>query len=108
MIALPRLSGFFSTGPADFSADSGSGSTPRKGPGSIATVAAERPRSAIIWPSRPPVECPITAGFFSSCPITSAVWSAICPSVFPANTSGLSCSSSTVPGSSGQAAVTAA
>ena len=54
------------------------------------------------------MECPITAGFLSSCPITSAVWSAICPSVLPANTSGLARASAIVSGSSGQTGVTAA
>ena len=58
---------------ADLSAEIGSGSTPRKGPGSIATVAADKPRPAIIWASNPPVEWPITAGFLVSFPITSAV-----------------------------------
>ena len=42
----------------------------------------------MIWASSPPVEWPITAGFLFSFPITSAVWSAICPSVFLAKTSG--------------------
>jgi hypothetical protein len=42
------LSGFPSTGQADLSAEIGSGSTPRNGPGSIATVAADKPRPAII------------------------------------------------------------
>ena len=107
-MALPRLSGFLSTGAAERSAETGSGSTPRKGPGSIATVAADSPRSAIIWASRPPVEWPITAGFFVSLPITSAVWSAICFRVFLASTSGFALAASTVSGSSGQSGVTAA
>ena len=55
------------------SAEIGSGSTPRNAPGSIATVAADRPRPARIWASSPPVECPSTAGFLLSFPITSAV-----------------------------------
>ena len=42
-------------------------------PGDPETVAAESPRSATSWASRPPVECPITAGFLSRAPITSAV-----------------------------------
>jgi hypothetical protein len=42
------LSGFRSTGPADFNADTGRGRTPRNGPGSMATEAAESPRSAIM------------------------------------------------------------
>ena len=58
--------------------------------------------------SNPPVEWPITAGFLVSCPITSAVWSAICFSVFLANTSGFALASSTVSGSSGHTGVTAA
>jgi hypothetical protein len=40
--------GFRSTGAADFSELNGSGSTPRKGPASIATDAADSPRSAIM------------------------------------------------------------
>jgi hypothetical protein len=36
------------TGDADFSAEQGSGSTPRKGAGSMATVAPDRPRPAMI------------------------------------------------------------
>jgi hypothetical protein len=71
--AVPRLSGFLSTGIADRRAEIGSGRTPRNGPGSIATVAADRPRSAIVCASSPPVEWPITAGFLSSAAITSAV-----------------------------------
>ena len=58
--------------------------------------------------SSPPVEWPITAGFLSSPSITSAVWSAICFSVFLARTSGFALASSTVPGSSGQSGVTPA
>ena len=50
----------------------------------------------------------MTAGFLSSCLITSAVWSAICPSVFLASTSGFALASATVAGSSGQIGVTGA
>jgi hypothetical protein len=39
----------------------------------MATVAADRPRSAMICASNPPVEWPMTAGFLSSLPISSAV-----------------------------------
>ncbi len=39
-----RLAGLPSTGQADFSAEKGSGNTPRNGAGSIATVATETPR----------------------------------------------------------------
>ena len=53
-------------------AEIGSGSTPRNGAASTATVAAESPRPAIIWASRPPNECPMTAGFLSSVSITDA------------------------------------
>src|SRR6185503_12569664 len=73
---------------ADLSAGIGRGSTPRNGPGSIATVAADRPRPAMIWASSPPVEWPITAGFLFSLPITSAVCSATCLRFFFAKTSG--------------------
>jgi hypothetical protein len=55
------------------STEAGKGKTPRKTPGSIATVAAERPQPAIICASKPPVECPITAGFLSKALMTSAV-----------------------------------
>jgi len=71
-MARLRLAGLPITGDADFNAENGSGSTPRKGAGSIATETAERPRPATIWVSSPPNECPITAGFFFSWPITSA------------------------------------
>ena len=50
----------------------------------------------------------MTAGFLSSSPITSAVWSTICFSVLPAITSGFALASSTVSGSSGQIGCTAA
>ena len=69
---------------------------------------AESPRPASIWANNPPVECPITAGFCSSLPITSAVWSATCFSVFLARTSGFARASSTVSGSSGQSGVSGA
>ena len=90
---------------ADLSAEIGSGSTPRNGAGSIATDAAERPRPARICVSSPPKECPITAGFLSSSPITVAKWSATWPTVLWANTSGCAFASSTVSGSSGQPGV---
>ena len=97
-----RLAGLLSTGEADLSAEIGSGSTPRNGAGSIATEAAERPRPATIWVSSPPKEWPMTAGFLVSVPITSAKWSATCPTVLWAKTSGWALASSTVSGSSGQ------
>jgi hypothetical protein len=43
-----RFNGLASTGAAERSAETGSGSTPRNGPGSMATVTADSPRSAII------------------------------------------------------------
>ena len=49
----------------------------------------------------------MTAGFFFSFPITSAKWSATCPTVLWAKTSGLAFASSTVSGSSGQPGVSA-
>jgi hypothetical protein len=73
----------------------------------MATEAAERPRPAMICVSRPPKEWPMTAGFLSSLPITSAKWSATCPTVLWAKTSGLALASSTVAGSSGQPGETA-
>jgi hypothetical protein len=47
-IARPRFSGFLSTGLADVNAKAGSGRTPRNGTGSMATEAADSPRSAIM------------------------------------------------------------
>jgi hypothetical protein len=70
-IARCRFSGLPSTGDDALSAESGSGSTPRNGAESMATDAAASPRPATIIVSRPPKECPITAGFFSSLLITS-------------------------------------
>jgi hypothetical protein len=67
------IPGFNRKGPLALSVETGSGRTPRNTPGSMATVAAESPRPASIWANNPPVKCPITAGFFSSAPITSAV-----------------------------------
>src|SRR3954471_22468191 len=51
-----QLAGFPSTGEADFNEEIGSGSTPRKGAGSIATVAADSPRPPTICASSPPNE----------------------------------------------------
>jgi hypothetical protein len=47
-IARLRLAGLPRTGDADFSAEKGSGSTPREGAWSMATVAPDRPRPAMI------------------------------------------------------------
>jgi hypothetical protein len=47
-IARLRLAGLPRTVDADFSAEKGSGSTPQKGAASIATVAPDRPRPAMI------------------------------------------------------------
>ncbi len=69
--AFPRLAGLLSAGNAARSADSGSGSTPRNGAASTATVAADWPRPAMICAISPPNECPITAGLRVSVPITS-------------------------------------
>src|SRR5205085_7871510 len=44
-----RLAGFPSTGIADLNEEIGSGNTPRKGAGSIATDAVDKPRPAMIW-----------------------------------------------------------
>src|SRR5207342_1660829 len=108
VMARPRYWGFNRKGPDALSVDRGSGRTPRNTPGSMATVAAESPRPASIWANNPPVECPITAGFFSSLPITSAVWSATCFSVFLPKPSGFARASSIVSGSSGQSGVSGA
>ena len=61
-----RLAGLPRTGEADLRAETGRGSTPRKGAGSMATDAADRPRPARIWVSSPPNECPMMAGFVVS------------------------------------------
>src|SRR5258708_5920632 len=50
----------------DFSAESGRGSTPRNGAGSIATVTTATPSPANICAMRPPKEWPMTAGFVLS------------------------------------------
>src|SRR5215216_604746 len=76
----------------------GSGSTPRKGAGSIATDTAARPRPARIWVSSPPVEWPMIAGLRSSPPMMVSKWSATWPIDLPVNTSGCSAASSTVSG----------
>ena len=102
-----RLAGLPSTGHDARSAEIGTGSTPRNGAGLIDTADDASPRPASIWVSRPPKECPITAGLRSSLPITSAMWSATCPMLVPANTSGCARASSTVSGSPGQPGVTA-
>ena len=70
-------------------AEIGSGSTPRNGAGSIATDAADRPRPARIWVSRPPKLWPITAGLRSSLPMTLAKWSAMSPIDLRANDLGV-------------------
>jgi hypothetical protein len=108
VIARPRYRGFNKKGPLALSVEKGNGKTPRNTPGSMATVAAESPQPASIWANNPPVECPITAGFFSSLLTTPAVWSATCLSVFLAKTSGFARASSTVSGSSGQSGVSGA
>ena len=56
----------------DRKAEIGRGSTPRNGAASTATVAAESPLPATICASNPPNECPMTAGFLTSAPMTSA------------------------------------
>ena len=73
MIARPRVSGLTRNGPATLIVEAGSGRTPRKTPGSIATVAAERPRPASICASKPPVECPMITGFSSRAVMMSVV-----------------------------------
>src|SRR6516165_9995438 len=101
----PRVSGLTRNGPTPRSTEAGRGSTPRKTPGSIATVAAARPRPASICASKPPVECPMIAGLLSRASMISVVWSATCFKVFPATTSGSARACSTVSGSSGQSGV---
>ena len=103
--ARPWFNGLPMTGDAERSAEIGNGSTPRNGAGLIATETAEQPRPARISVSNPPNECPITAGLRSSLVMTSWKWSATCPTVLCANTSGCRFASSTVFGSSGQPGV---
>jgi hypothetical protein len=73
VIARPRVRGLIRNGPTPLSTEPGGGRAPRRTPGSIATVTAERPRPASICASRPSVECPITAGFSSNALMTSVV-----------------------------------
>lgn len=71
-IARPRLRGFLRTGKAARSAESGSGSTPRNGAGSIATATLARPRPASFWVINPPNEWPMMIGSRSRAPMMSA------------------------------------
>jgi len=52
----PSFAAVCSAGDAELRADSRSRSTARKGAGSIATDANDRPRRAMIWVSKPPNE----------------------------------------------------
>ena len=81
---------------ADLSAENGSGRTPRNGAGSIATETAESPRPATICVSRPPKECPITAGFLSACRSPRRSDRRPRPIDLSAKTSGFAFASSTV------------
>jgi hypothetical protein len=90
-----RFARLRSTGSAERSAEMGSGSTPRNGPGSIATAAAARPRPARICVSRPPDEWPTIAGLQSSLLTTAARWSATPPTVLLAKASGCAAACST-------------
>ena len=74
----------------------------------MATETAASPRPAMIWVSRPPKECPMTAGFFSSRRMIASKWSATCPTVLRAKTSGWALASWTVSGSSGHPGVSGA
>ena len=68
--ALCRLAGFFSTGKAALTCDSGTTFTPSVGAELIATPAAPKPRSSMSWTNAPPAEWPIRIGGESSSPIT--------------------------------------
>ena len=105
--AFLRLPGLPSTGNDAFNAENGSGSTPRLGAGSIATEAIASPRPAMIWASSPPNECPMTTGLRSSPAITSATWSATCPTEVPAKPSGFARRRGDVAGSPGQSGASA-
>ena len=70
---LRGVSGLTRNGPTPLSTEAGRGRTPRKTPGSIATVAADSPRPASICASKPPVECPMTAGLWSRALMISVV-----------------------------------
>jgi hypothetical protein len=103
-----RLAGLRMTGELARSAEIGSGSTPRKGAGEMATETAALPRPARISVSSPPNEWPTTAGFLARPDTTSSKWSATCRTDFFAKSSGCSLASATVSGSSGQPGRTAA
>jgi hypothetical protein len=64
---MPAVRELRKTGDADFSAEKGSGSTPRNGAREIATDDDARPRPARISVSRPPNECPMIAASSSEC-----------------------------------------
>ena len=108
MIARPRLSGFFSTGAADLSAEIGSGRTPRNGPGvdrdrrgrqaAVGDHLRQQPAGRVAHDRGLPVERADHLG--------GVVGDLL--SVFFAKTSGFARASSTVSGSSGQSGVTAA
>ena len=95
------FAGFRKAGEATRSDENGSGSTPRKGAGLMATDADASPRPARISVKSPPKECPITTGFFDRPLITWSKCSATSPTDLPAKTSGCAFPSSTVSGSSG-------
>src|ERR1700730_3516420 len=62
------------TGMADRRADSGSGSTPRKGAESIGTDTVASPLPASCWVIRPPKEWPMTAGLCCRAEIAGIAW----------------------------------
>ena len=88
--------------------DSGTGSTPLTGAGSIATAASASPRPSRIWAISPPNECPITIGLRSSAVITSAKWLATSPTPYPAIGAGFARVASTVSASPGHGGATGA
>jgi hypothetical protein len=66
------LAGLRQTTELTLADDSGTGSTPLTGAGSIATAASASPRPSRICATSPPNEWPITIGLRSSAVITSA------------------------------------
>src|SRR5262249_32199223 len=107
VIARFGVRGSRSSGPTPLSTENGSGSTPRKTPGSIATVTADRPRPASLSARRPPVEWPRIAGFLFRPWMTCVVCAATSSRLFLASASGSARATSTDAGSSGQSGVNA-
>src|SRR5919107_1895535 len=103
-----RLAGLRQTTEPTLAEDSGSGSTPLTGAGSIATAASASPRPTRICVIMPPNEWPITIGLRSSAVITSAKWLTTSATPYPAMGLGLALVSSMVAASPGHGGATGA